>query len=304
MFCSQINLCWVICWSAATSSWLVLSERTRGLWMMPWERTQQSCGCWKPRETERCRVGWEQRCFPGWVLLVFTKAMAHYTLAQVKEMREWDSPWAKRWLGGLRSGRVQEQMYPYFKMYSCLGCTEGLFAGEMSRFTILIRTCVVGVAASTANPKPTRNWRRKAIPGTVWGDFRKGECKTLQVRARWKKRGNTSPTQGHVKQTRHILGICLAVVCCLGTRCHHALWLDGWGCSPWWANRRTKVRAQAPKEPTWFNVQLQLIFLRINSSRLRSPSDKLKHSNTPVFFQLFSFQPFLGFVWFSFAELQ
>lgn len=45
----------------------------------------------------------------------------------------------------------------YFKIYSGPGYTEGLFAGEMSRFTILTKTCVVGVAASTPNPRPTRN---------------------------------------------------------------------------------------------------------------------------------------------------
>lgn len=58
-------------------------------------------------------------------------------------------------------------------------CTERLHAGEMSCFTILTMTCVVDVAASKPNPKPTRKWRGEAIPGTVWADFRKGECKTL-----------------------------------------------------------------------------------------------------------------------------
>lgn len=72
-------------------------------------------------------------------------------------MRECDSSRAERWLGGFRSGKVQKNVYPCLKMYSGPGCTEGLFAGEIQCFTILIRTCVVGLAAFTPNPKPTRN---------------------------------------------------------------------------------------------------------------------------------------------------
>lgn len=225
MFCSKINLCWVICWSAATSGWCSQEEPGVPGWC---HRRELNRVVVVGSPGKQNGAGWDERCFPGWLLLFFTKAMAHYTLAQVKGMRGWDSPQAERWLRGLQSGAVWEHVYPYFKMYSGLGCTEGLFAGEVSCFTILIRTCVVGVAASTPNPKPTRNWRRKAVPGTVWADFRKGERKTLWVRVRCGKRGNTSaPTQGHVKQTQRILGVRLVAVCCSGTRCHHALWLDG-----------------------------------------------------------------------------
>lgn len=131
--------------------WVVISRRARGPRTMPWERAQQRCGCCRPRETEWCRVGREERCFPGWVLLVFAKAMVHDTLAQGKEMRGREMAVRPPIWG------VEEHVYPYFKMYSAPRCTERLFAGQMSHFTILIRTCVVGVAASTPNPRPTRN---------------------------------------------------------------------------------------------------------------------------------------------------
>lgn len=99
----------------------------------------------------------------------------------------------------------------------------------------------------------------------------KVSAKPLWAIARCRKRGDSSaPAQGQVKRKLRILGgICLVVVCCLGTRCHHALCLHGEGCSPWWASRRIKTRTQALREPTWFSVHLQFIFLWINGSCLR-----------------------------------
>lgn len=124
----------------------------------------------------------------------------------------------------------------------------------------------------------------------------KVSAKLLWIVATCRKRWDTSaPTQSQVKWKWHILGeVRIVVVCCLDTRCVHALCLDEEGYGPWWGSRRTKAGTQALEGPC-FSVQLQFIFLWISGSWLRSPSDSLNAQQHSCILPAL-FQPLLGFV--------
>lgn len=169
-------------------------------------------------------------------------------------------------------------------------CTERLRAGECHVLQFFQWLVWLMLQPLNPTPSPQENEEEKQFRALFEQISGKVSAKPLWVLARCRKMGDTSaPTQGQAKRKWRVWGeVCWVVVCCLGTRCHHALWLDGERDSPWWAHRRTTARTQALREPTWFSVQPQFI-VWINGSHLRSPSDSLMHSSTPVFCHPFSF---------------
>lgn len=171
---------WVMCQIAATPGWC-----SQEGWEVPgwcyWKELSSTVVVQGLGKQSGAGVEWEKQCFPGWIPLV------------LRQPRQWCATQLPRWrkleaetpLGqldgweasGLAMFRSMDTLILRWTMVSW--CTEGPCAGEMSSFTIPIMTYVVDVAASKPNPKPTRNWRRKTVPGTVWADFRRGECKPL-----------------------------------------------------------------------------------------------------------------------------
>lgn len=132
-------------------------------------------------EAEWCRGGMRQEAFSSTDGCGFevAKAIAHYVIIQEKEMRDetllrkLDA--RKAW--GLPSKQATfRSMYPYCKVYYGAQMQRGTVCRRNTMFYIQFLT-VVDIAASKPNPKSTRIWGRKAVPGTVWADLRKGECK-------------------------------------------------------------------------------------------------------------------------------
>lgn len=130
----------------------------------------------------------------------------------------------------------------------------------------------------TSSPEETEEEKLfKALFEQISG---KVSAKPLWVIARYGKRRDTS-----AGQVTRFLGVCLVVVCCLGTRCHHALCLVGEGCSCWWARRRTKGNSRS-EGAYLVQCPTAVYFLWVNGSRWRSPSDNFMHSS-PLVFSLF-----------------
>lgn len=121
----------------------------------------------------------------------------------------------------------------------------------------------------------------------------KVSAKPLWIVATCRKRWDTSaPTQSQVKWKWHILGeVRIVVVCCLDTRCVHALCLDEEGYGPWWGSRRTKAGTQALRDPVSV-FSCSLFFFESVVPGWDLLQTALMHSSTPVFCQ-----PFFSLFW-------
>lgn len=128
-----------------------------------------------------------------------------------------------------------KNMYPFVRYTMVPWCKEGLCAGETPCFTYSFLLWLI-LQPSNPTPSPQETEEEKQFRALFEQISGKVSAKSLCVMTTDRKEERVLLPPRAKRGKNCVLGaVCLAVVCHLGTRCHHALYLDEEGHSSYWA---------------------------------------------------------------------